>query len=89
MTSSREFIMTTDVAEDFEDDFERNKVIASHRLRCLSDVAEAEENPLQIYADQKLVGIFMDYKIYIDADQIELIAQKTNTEGEDPDEDRN
>ena len=73
--------MTTDVAEDFEDDFERNKVLASHRLRCLSDVAE--QTPLQIYRENELVGIFMAYKLFIDADHIELISQTTDKEGED------
>lgn len=73
--------MTTDVAEDFDDDFERYKVLASHRLRCLSDVAE--ETPLQIYRENELVGIFMNYKLFIDADHIELIAQTTDTEEEE------
>ena len=62
----------TDVAEDFNDRFENHKVEAAHRLRCLSDVAI--EHPLQIYADQELVAIFMHDKLYIDADSIDLIA---------------
>ena len=62
----------TDVAEDFNDRFENHKVEAAHRLRCLSDVAI--EHPLQRYADQELVAIFLHDKLYIDADSIELIA---------------
>ena len=70
----------SETAEDFNDRFENHKVEAAHRLRCLSDVAI--EHPLQIFADQELVAIYMDDKLYIDADCIELIAQD-NAENED------
>jgi hypothetical protein len=62
----------SETAEDFNDRFENHKVEAAHRLRCLSDIAI--ENPLQIFADQELVAIYMGDKLYIDADCIELIA---------------
>lgn len=65
----------SETAEDFNDRFENHKVEAAHRLRCLSDVGI--EHPLQIFADQELVAIYMHDKLYIDADCIELIAQDT------------
>jgi hypothetical protein len=70
-----------DVAEDFEDDFENHKAIAAHRLRCLSDVAEG--TILHIYDDSEMVALFVDDRFFIDADQIELVAQNTNTEEEE------
>ena len=71
----------TDVAEEFEDNFEKHKAIAAHRLKCLADLGE--DTILHIHDGSRMVALFVDGEIFINADDIELIAQNTDTEEEE------
>jgi hypothetical protein len=71
----------SDIAEEFEDNFENHKVIAAHRLKCLADLGE--DTILHIHDKSRMVALFVDGEIFINADDIELIAQNTDTEEEE------
>jgi len=71
----------SDIAEEFEDNFENHKVIAAHRLKCLADLGA--DTILHIHDGRRMVALAVDGEIFINSDDIELIAQNTDTEEEE------
>ena len=72
------------VAEEFEDNFEKFRNQSAHRIRCLMDLDGGVG--LQIVRDKELIGFIVNGKIYIDADEIEVLVQKEDQEEEQEDE---
>jgi len=66
------------LAEEFEDNFEKFRNQSAHRIRILMDLDGGVG--LQIVRDKELIGFIVNGKIYIDADDIEVLAQKDNQE---------
>ena len=62
------------VAEEFEDNFEKFRNQSAHRIRCLMDLDGGVG--LHIVRDKELLGFIVNGKIYIDADEIEVLVQK-------------
>jgi hypothetical protein len=77
--------MTTDIAEEFEDNFETHKAIAAHRLKCLADLGEG--TILHIHDGRRMVALSVDGEIFINADDIELMALNNNPEEQTNDDD--
>ena len=66
------------VAEEFEDKFEIFRNQSAHRIRCLMDLDGGVG--LHILRDKELLGFIVNGKIYIDADEIEVLAQRDEEE---------
>jgi len=75
----------TDVAEEFEDNFEKHKAVAAHRLKCLADLGA--DNILHIHDGRRMVGLAVDGEIFINADDIELMALNNKPEEKTNDDD--
>jgi len=66
------------LAEEFEDNFEKFRNQSAHRIRILMDLDGGVG--LQIVRDKELIGFIVNGKIYIDADDIEVLVQKEDQE---------
>ena len=72
------------LAEEFEDNFDQFRNQSAHRIRILMDLDGGVG--LQIVRDKELIGFIVNGKIYIDADEIEVLVQKEDQEEEQEDE---
>ena len=72
------------LAEEFEDNFEKFRNQSAHRIRILMDLDGGVG--LQIVRDNELIGFIVNGKIYIDADEIEVFVQSDDKEEEQEDE---
>ena len=70
-----------DVAEDFNNEFEAFKNISAHRIRLLTDLDDG--NGMHLLKNKELVGFIINGKIYLDGDEIEVLA-----ENDPPEEDQ-
>ena len=66
------------LAEEFEDNFDQFRNQSAHRIRILMDLDGGVG--LQIVRDNELIGFIVNGKIYIDADEIEVLVQKEDQE---------
>ena len=73
--------MTTDLAEDFEENFERNNIAAAHKIQGLVDIGA--ESVLKVFKDSDLVALLVEDSLYINSDNVESVCQNADEEEED------